>query len=101
MMHAAAGGRKERVGMNELNVNDELMIIQETVDWFRGTRWEIFFLQQHIGEAVRYGGEHEWYSEFETKHQLAFQNVRGLWCLPNCSLEIIEQMRLAYLQDGK
>lgn len=80
-----------------LNINDVLMIIQETVDWFKDTRWEVFFRQEHIGESVRYGGEHQYYSEFGTKHQLAFQDVRGLWCLPNCSLEIIEQMRSAYL----
>ncbi len=83
--------------MSELNINDKLMITQETVNWFKGTRWELYFPLESIGETVLYGGEHEYYAESGTKHQLALKDGRNLWILPNCSLEIIEQMRSAYL----
>lgn len=83
--------------MEAIQVNDLLEITQETVDLYYETRWEENFIPEHIGQRVQYGGEHETYEEFGTKHFLVFQVISGRWFTPNCPLPIIMKMRKAYL----
>jgi hypothetical protein len=83
--------------MKTVQVDDLLEITRETVGLYRRTRWELNFVSEHIGQQVRYGGEHQTFEEFGSKHFLIFQTISGRRYTPNCPLSIITKMREAYL----